>query len=141
MISNLVTFSENLFVTYGAWGVFFASIIEEVVAPIPSSLVMMGAGFSFLDGVPITVLSLGSLVVMVILPAALGVTVGSLFIYTIAYFAGKPFLKKYGKYVGVSWQSVEETESRFASRHADFLTLFVLRAVPIVPSVVISTLS
>ncbi|MEK7552271.1 MAG: VTT domain-containing protein [Patescibacteria group bacterium] len=141
MISQLVIFAENLFVTYGAWGVFLASIVEEVIAPIPSSLVIMGAGFSFMDGLPINVSSLGYLMMFVVLPATIGVTIGSLFIYTLAYFAGKPFLKKYGKYVGVSWQSVEETEAKFASKQADSLTLFALRAVPIVPSVVISALS
>lgn len=141
MISQLVTFSENLFLTYGAWGVFFASIVEEVIAPIPSSLVIMGAGFSFMGSVPVDFSSILSLFAIVILPASFGVTIGSLFIYALAYFAGKPFLKKYGKYFGISWDSVEKTQTKFVRKHADSFVLFGLRAVPIVPSVVISAIS
>ena len=50
------------------------------------------------------------LFIYIVLPAALGVTVGSLFVYAIAYFAGKPFLERWGKYLGISWEDLEKTE-------------------------------
>jgi len=140
MISQFVTFAENLFLAYGAWGVFLASVLEEVVAPIPSALVQMGAGFSFLGNLPISPGSIWTLFVLVVLPATIGVTIGSLFVYYIAYFAGKPFLQKYGKYLGVSWESVQAAEAKFASKYTDALMLFSLRCVPIIPSVVVSAL-
>src|SRR3989344_125089 len=140
MISQFVTFAENLFLAYGAWGVFLASILEEVVAPIPSALVQMGAGFSFLGNLPISLSSIWTLFVIFILPATVGVTIGSLFVYYIAYFAGKPFLQKYGKYLGISWESVQAAETKFASKHTDALMLFTLRCVPIIPSVAVSAL-
>jgi len=141
MISQIISFAENLFRLYGAWGVFLASIIEEIIAPIPSSLVIMGAGFFLMDGMPINLSSFLYILLIVILPATFGVTIGSLFIYGLAYFAGKPFLKKYGKYVGISWSAIEAAEIKFSARRSGSLTIFILRVIPIIPSSIVSALA
>src|SRR3989338_9196485 len=111
MISQFVTFTEDLFLTYGAWGVFLASILEEVIAPIPSALVIMGASFSFMNGLSMNLASLFYFIGFVILPAAIGVTIGSWVIYFLGYFLGRPFLQKYGKYLGISWSSLLAAEA------------------------------
>jgi len=41
MLEGLILGIENVFLNYGALGVFLASIIEEIIAPIPSTLVIM----------------------------------------------------------------------------------------------------
>ncbi len=79
-----------------------------------------------------------SLFINIVLPAALGVTIGSLFVYAIAYFAGKPFLERWGKYLGISWEDIEKAENRFEKSNSDALVLFGVRAIPIIPSVAIS---
>lgn len=115
-----------------------ASIIEEIIAPIPSTLVIMGSSFLILKGYPIAVDSMMRLLIYVVLPASAGVTLGSLFVYAIGYFLGSPFIKRWGKYMGVSWDDIEKAEGRFSQGKSDNLILFILRAVPVVPSVAIS---
>ena len=44
MIESSITYIQEIIATYGAWGVFVATLIEEVVAPIPSALVPLAAG-------------------------------------------------------------------------------------------------
>lgn len=123
---------------YGPLGVFLASIVEEVIAPIPSTLVIMGTSFIVLKGAIISPDAFLKLFINIVLPASLGVTIGSLFVYTIAYFAGKPFLERWGKYLGVSWEDIEKAEKKFEKSYSDEIMLFLVRAVPIIPSVAIS---
>ena len=115
-----------------------ASIIEEIIAPIPSTMVIMGTSFIVLKGTMITPGAFFSLFINVVLPAALGVTIGSLFVYAIAYFAGKPFLERWGKYLGISWEDIEKAENKFEKSNSDTIVLFGVRAIPIIPSVAIS---
>lgn len=138
MLAEIVLFLENILMVYGPLGVFVASIIEEVIAPIPSTIVIMGTSFIVLKGAVISWGAFFKLFINIVLPAALGVTIGSLFIYGIAYFAGKPFIERWGKYLGVSWDDIQKTEKKFEKSRSDELILFITRAVPIVPSVAIS---
>ena len=123
---------------YGPLGVFLASIVEEVIAPIPSTLVIMGTSFIFLKGTIVSPDAFLKLFINIVLPASLGVTIGSLLVYAIAYFAGKPFLERWGKYLGVSWEDIEKAEKKFEKTRSDEIMLFLVRAVPIIPSVAIS---
>lgn len=138
MLEEILQSIQTFFVDYGALGVFLASIIEEIIAPIPSTLVIMGSSFLILKGYPLALESILTLLTHVVLPASAGVTLGSLFVYAIGYFLGSPFIKRWGKYMGVSWEDIEKAEGRFSSGHSDNLILFILRAVPVVPSVAIS---
>ena len=123
---------------YGPLGVFLGSIVEEIIAPIPSTLVIMGTSFIMFKGAAISPESFFKLFINIVLPASLGVTIGSLFIYAITYFAGKPFLERWGKYLGVSWGDIEKAEERFEKSRSDEILLFLVRAFPVIPSVAIS---
>lgn len=124
---------------YGSLGVFLGSLIEEILAPIPSTLVILGSSFFIMQGVPFSPGSAFSLILYVSIPAALGLTLGSLFLYAIGYFIGKPFITRWGKYMGFSWDDVEKTQQKFAESKNDDIALFSLRAIPVVPSIAIST--
>ncbi|MBZ2166763.1 hypothetical protein [Methanobacterium spitsbergense] len=124
MFAEVILYLENILIVYGPLGVFIASIIEEIIAPIPSTLVIMGTSFIVLKGVSISPDAFLKLFINIVLPASLGVTIGSLFIYTIAYFAGKPFLERWGKYLGVSWEDIEKAEKKFENSHSDEIILF-----------------
>ncbi len=137
MIDLAINFIEHVLLPLGGWGVFFASVIEEVIAPIPSALVITLSGFLFLKGSFSLALIL-KLFFVVALPASIGITVGSLFIYGIAYYFGKPALEKWGKWMGLSWADIEKLQKKFDTRKVDELALFSLRAIPIIPSVAIS---
>ncbi len=119
-------------------GVLFAAFMEEIIAPIPSSLVAMFAGF-FLVPTEFTLLQAIVIATLkVAIPMSIGVTGGSLIIYAVAYFGGKPILVRYGKWFGLSWELIEKTEERFIKGHKDEIILLSLRSLPFVPSVAIS---
>ena len=122
---------------HGAWSVFVGVIIESVIVPIPSPLIIMGAGFvlispdlSFLD-------ALLPIVLQIVLPGAIASTLGAYIGYAIGYFGGKPMVDRWEKFLGFSWADVEALERRFQSGQVNTL-IFFLRALPIFPLSVIS---
>jgi membrane protein DedA with SNARE-associated domain len=123
---------------YGPVGVFLGSIIEEIIAPIPSTLVIMGTSFIMLKGSVINPDSFLTLFLNIVIPASLGVTIGSLVVYGITYLIGKPFIKRWGRYLGFSWEDMEKTEKKFEKSRSDEIILFLVRAFPVIPSVAIS---
>ncbi len=138
MLGELITNVEHIVVAYGAFGVFLASIIEEVIAPIPSSVVVISSSYFLMKDPYISLISIEKLFFLIALPASIGVTIGSLFAYLITYYAGKPFIDKWGKYLGLSWDEIEIAEDKFAKTRKDELLLFALRLIPITPSVVVN---
>lgn len=138
MLSEIFIHIQQFMVNYGALGVFLASFLEEIIAPIPSTLVVMGSSFIILKNNIVSVYSVLKLFAQVVLPASLGMTLGSILIYFIAYYAGIPFIKRWGKYLGLSHEDIQNTNHHFKKQNRDNLILFILRAVPVVPSIAIS---
>ena len=124
--------------THGALAVFLVGILEEVLFVIPSSLVFLGSGFVLIPSTATFVTAFPYAVFKIGIPAAIGVTLGSLFVYGLVYAGGKPFILRYGKYFGITWEEIESAEKRFAKGYKDEVILFVLRAVPIFPISLIS---
>lgn len=137
MFESIFAFLQANVLPLGFFGVFLASIAEEVIAPIPSALVMMTAGFLFVSG-PINLAHIGRLVYYVGLPAGLGVAIGSLWIYGVAYWGGKAFLEKWGKYIGLYWSDVKRLKSKLEEKKSDEWAIVSARILPVVPSVAIS---
>jgi membrane protein DedA with SNARE-associated domain len=59
-------------------------------------------------------------------------------VYGIAYYAGKPFLERWGKWLALNWSDVEKVQQKFSGTAFDEISLVVARSIPVVPSVVIS---
>lgn len=137
MFEEIILYIESILIAYGALGVFLGSIIEEIIAPIPSTLVIMGTSFIVLKGLAITPETVITLFVYVVLPASVGVTIGSLVIYALAYYLGKELIDRWGKYLGVSWDSMENAQEKIEKGSTDTI-LFLVRAFPVVPSVAIN---
>lgn len=137
MIESLVHFLEINVLPLGALGVFLASVIEEVAAPIPSALIMTMSGFLLVSG-PVSASSIFALVFKVALPAALGVTIGSYFIYFISRYGGKFVIEKWGKYLGLYWSDIEKLQGKLSGTKRDEIIIAGARVLPIVPSVAIS---
>ena len=118
--------------TYGAWSVFIGVLIESVIAPIPSPLVIMGAGFILIN----PELSAGGafipVLLRIVLPGSVGSTLGAYVGYGIGYFGGKPLVDRWGRFLGFGWQEVDAVQQRFRKSQIK-MTLFLLRAVPIFP--------
>jgi membrane protein DedA with SNARE-associated domain len=138
MLSSILTGLEGFIVSYGSWAVFGGSILEQVVAPIPSSVVVLGASFFLLKGVALSAGSLQTMFLNISIPAALGVTLGSLLYYGISYKIGIPFVERAGKYLGVSVEDLEGVEKRVKESRYENLFLFTARCVPVIPSIAIS---
>jgi membrane protein DedA with SNARE-associated domain len=137
MTESFIHFVESNLVPLGALGVFIASVIEEVIAPIPSALVVATAGFFLLDA-QLSFTFFRDLFLVVTIPAAAGVALGSLLVFYIAYVSGKPALTKWGKWLGLSWNDIEKTQEKFSNTNKDEITLLIARTIPIIPSVAIS---
>jgi membrane protein DedA with SNARE-associated domain len=113
--------------------VFIASFVEEIVAPIPSPTVMLVAG-SFAQAQGYTLYALIILVVV----GALGKTVGALIVYMISSKAEDIVLHKFGKFFGVTEADIARLHSVLQNNARDYALLTTLRALPIMPSVLLS---
>lgn len=137
MIDTFVIFLQNNLLPLGALGVFIASLIEEVIAPIPSAIVLIGSGFLLLSG-PLSLEFFSDLLFKVAIPASLGMSLGSLFVYGLSFAFGKPAISRWGKWFALSWDDIETSREKFSKGPKDEITLFTVRALPFVPSVAIS---
>ncbi len=137
MIHEMIQILQTHVLPLGAMGVFLASVTEEVIAPIPSALVMTMSGFIFVTG-PVSLSTILTLIFKVALPAALGVTIGSYMVYFIARYGGKFVIEKWGKYIGLYVSDIEKLEARLSGTRKDEFLIGGARILPIVPSVAIS---
>jgi membrane protein DedA with SNARE-associated domain len=112
---------------------FAGAMIEEVLAPIPSPLVMTLSG-SLAASAGQAVAFLGWLALV----GAVGKTLGSYLIYLIADKGENLVLGKWGKFLGVTHKEVEAIGKHLNHGWRDDIVLFLLRAIPIIPTAPVS---
>ncbi len=100
---GLVDWITAVIASLGYGGLFALMFIEGVITPIPSEFVVPFAGYLAAQGT----LNL----MLVVLVATAGATAGSMVAYYIGYFAGRPLLLRYGRYVRLG-----EDDLRWAER-------------------------
>ncbi len=127
---TLISFSDKIPVEFFA---FFASIIEEIVAPIPSPAVMIVTG----SIASARELSLGYLLILVVLGAS-GKLTGSLIVYYISDKVEDRLSGVIEKFFGVKHEDIESFGEKFSGGWRDYMTLSLLRALPFVPSALVS---
>ena len=123
--------------TYGAWSVFAGVIIESVIVPIPSPLVIMGAGFILINPELSFTGALTPILLLIVLPGATGSTLGAFIGYGIGFWGGKPLVERWKGFLGLEWREVDAFQRRLRGSHVR-ATIFFLRALPIVPLSLIS---
>ncbi len=123
---------------YGAFGVFIASITEEVVAPIPSAIIVVSAGFALLGGEAFGWPLIGHAIFKIALPAAAGITIGCIIFYGIVAYVGKRIITHWGRYVGVSWEDMEKIKLFIERGYRDDIVIFICRSVPFLPSTAVN---
>jgi len=106
----------------GYFGVAVLMTLESMVAPVPSEAVMPFAGFLIFEG-KFTYTG-------VIFFITLGSIVGSMISYFAGAWGGRPFVKRYGKFLLLDEHHLDTTE-RFFTRHGD-KTIFICRFIPVV---------
>jgi membrane protein DedA with SNARE-associated domain len=106
----------------GYIGVGILMTLESMVAPVPSEAVMPFAGFLWYDH-RFTFTGL-------LLASTLGSIIGSLISYYAGAWGGRPFVRRFGKYLLLDEHHLDLTE-RFFSRYGD-KTIFISRFIPVV---------
>ncbi len=139
--SSAIDYIMNLIKSSGPLGVFVGVLIESVLAPLPSPLIIMAAGFIMLPANVSFLEILLPLAFTIVLPGAIASTIGSYIGYFIGYFGGKPLIKRFEWLLGVSWEELDSAAKYFQKGYSDSLIIFLARAVPIVPLSVFSALA
>ena len=134
MISSIIKFVELLILNYGPWAVFWGGIVEQIIAPLPASIIVLTTSIITLKGVNLSIDSLTTLLFNIVIPASLGITMGSLFFYITAYKIGEPFIERSSKYLGFDMEDVAKVENRFKKSDYGNLSIFLARCIPIIPS-------
>jgi len=136
-MSELLNWIMESIRAYGAWSVFIGVIVESVIVPIPSPLVIMGAGFILIDPDATAAGALLPILLQIVLPGSVASTLGAYIGYGIGFAGGKPLVDRWRGFFGFGWEEVKALESRFHSGQINLL-IFSLRALPIFPLSLIS---
>jgi membrane protein DedA with SNARE-associated domain len=136
--SSILGFTESFIVANASWTVFLGCILEQIVVPIPASLIVLSTTFLVMQGASFSPESVGTLIVKIVIPASLGITLGSLFYYYLSYKLGKPFIKRTSRFLGVSVEDVEDVEEKFKENRYDDIFMFIARCIPLIPSIAIN---
>ena len=116
--------------------VFLGSIIEEVIAPIPSPLVTMMAG--------VLVFSAGKTFLTLIVLAIILIFVTYNWyksIYILGDKAEDYILKRFGRWLGISHKEVEGIGKYFNGTKRDVWALLFIRALPFMSTTIVSLFS
>ncbi|MBN2196142.1 MAG: DedA family protein [Polyangiaceae bacterium] len=130
MTEILIQYIESVALHAAVWGylvIFLLMTIESSLVPFPSEVVMIPAGFLAAHGR----LSIGAPVPDLILAVLVGVAgslAGAFFNYFLATWAGRPFLRRYGKYFFLPVHHLDRAEEIF-NRYGSGTT-FVCRLIP-----------
>lgn len=112
--------------------IFIFSSANEIIGVFPYALVLAGQLIFLNDH--LTIALIAKLLVFVAAPVGLGSAIGTLALYGVAYWGGKPAIEKLHKYLRFSWQDVEKISSRFQGVWYDEIIFFALRCIPVLPS-------
>lgn len=116
--------------------IVIAAFIEEVIAPIPSPFVMTISG-SLIASQGQSILFLGAMAVL----GAFSKTAGSYIIYFIADKLEDVLINKFGKFLGVSHEDTEGIGKMFGKGMRDDVAIFLMRAIPIMPTAPVSVVA
>ena len=114
-----MNFLNTLVQSYGPFGLFFAMIIQTIIAPIPSEILLTLAS------------AVGIKVIDVVIFGSLGSIIGSLIAFYIARVGGKPIVERL---IGKKWLGKVDNWIEKGGMKA----IFLARIIPIVPFDLIS---
>jgi membrane protein DedA with SNARE-associated domain len=137
LISEITQWIMESMRTHGQLAVFIGVMIEQIIVPIPSPLIIMGAGaILILPGISIPNAFLQILWVIV-LPGSLASTLGSYIGYMISFYGGKALVLRLQRFLDVDWDQIERLEKRFQGRKEAW-SIFLSRAIPVFPISLVS---
>jgi len=122
---------------HGQLSVFIGVMIEQVIVPIPSPMIVMGAGAILISpdlSIPHGILQI---LWIIVLPGTIASTLGSYIGYTISYYGGKALVIRLERFLGVDWNQIEKLEGRFQGKKVAW-SLILARAIPAFPLSLVS---
>jgi membrane protein DedA with SNARE-associated domain len=122
LITWLITTWFQLIGEWGYLGVFVFMAVESSIIPLPSEVIIPPAAYYAAQG--------KYEMWLVVLAGAAGSLFGSLIMYGVSLAVGRPFLMRYGRYVGIKPDKVELAE-RFFLRYSTG-GIFFSRLIPVV---------
>ncbi|MDD5032762.1 MAG: DedA family protein [Candidatus Pacebacteria bacterium] len=122
MFEFLINFFVKIVETGGYPGIVFLMALESTAMPLPSEAIMPFAGFLWFLGK----MSFG----WIIFFSTIGSIIGSLLSYFIGFYAGEPFIKKFGKYFLINEEHLEATEKFFKKFGSK--TILFSRFIPVI---------
>ncbi len=115
----MTEFILNLIAWGGYVGIFILMTLENVFPPIPSEVIMGLGGMAVARG--------DMEMVPLLIVATLGTTAGNMVWYGIGRWIGiarlKPFVDRYGRWLTLTWDEVEQL-NRFFNRHGLWVVFF-----------------
>ena len=118
--NNITDFITGL----GDFGVFLAMFLESSIIPIPSEVIIIGAG------------AIGISLSSIIIFGALGSTLGAIAGYLLGRYAAMPVILKFGKFVLIKPHHIYKAEA-FAKKYGIWSVL-IGRVLPVIPFKVFS---
>jgi membrane protein DedA with SNARE-associated domain len=129
---NLIEWGTNLILdwisNYGYGGIMLLMALESACMPVPSEIVMPFAGFLVAQG------DSGMSLLGIIIAGSLGCTIGSIAAYVFGFYAGRPLILRYGKYVLIREKHLVTAEEWF-EKWGDKAT-FIARLLPVIRTVI-----
>ena len=137
MISEITQWIMALMRAHGQLAVFIGVMIEQIIVPIPSPMIIMGAGaILILPGLSVPEAFL-QILWIIVLPGSIASTLGSYIGYTISYYGGKALVIRFQRFLGVDWDEIANLEKRFQGKR-EALMIFLTRAIPVFPISLVS---
>jgi membrane protein DedA with SNARE-associated domain len=121
---------------HGQLAVFIGVMIEQIIVPIPSPLIIMGAGAILIPpglSIPNAFLQI---LWIIVLPGSIASTLGSYIGYMISFYGGKALVLRF-QLLDVDWDQIERLEKRFQGKK-EALSIFLSRAIPVFPISLVS---
>ena len=125
---------------YGQLSVFVGVMIEQIIVPIPSPLIVIGAGAILISpGLSVSNAFL-QIFWIIVLPGSIASTLGSHIGYMISYYGGNALVLRFQRFLDVDWEEIGNLQKRFRG-NKEALSIFFSRAIPVFPISLVSVLA
>ena len=137
MIAEITQWIMESMRAHGQLSVFIGVMIEQIIVPVPSPLIIMGAGAILIPAELPILNAFLQILWIIVLPGTIASTLGSYIGYLISYYGGKVLVVRFQRFLGVDWNQIEKLEKRFRGKK-EALSIFLTRAIPVFPISLVS---
>ncbi len=137
MVSEITQWIMELMRAHGQLSVFIGVMIEQIIVPIPSPLIIMGAGAILIPSGLSIPQAFVQILWTIVLPGTIASTLGSYIGYLISYYGGKALVIRFQRFLRVDWAEIEALERRFRGKKEAW-SIFLARAIPVFPISLVS---